>query len=264
MRATNLWKALVLAALVSLCANSPAVAQTPDHGEPNQLDELATDIQIVDQTRLDRLLEGYRADEDLQTERPEWVPEARETRPQKPRRSNAFAQWLASFFSATGSVFGYLLLAAIILAIAAALYFIFGESLTLRRRQKPEKVAPTLSEVPDLRPQQAAAMTLLEDADALAAAGRFAEAVHLLLFRSIDDIQQKQQGSIARSLTAREIGRLETLPGRVRKALLPIITIVERSFFGGRKVDEAGWKTARASYHDFAFGQDFTAGKVWT
>jgi hypothetical protein len=37
--------------------------------------------------------------------------------------------------------------------------------------------------------------------------------------------------------------------------LKPIITIVEHSFFGGRDVDEAGWKTARGSYEKFAFGE---------
>jgi hypothetical protein len=48
------------------------------------------------------------------------------------------------------------------------------------------------------------------------------------------------------------------LPDRVRNALTPIIRIVERSFFGGRDVDEAGWKQARASYHAFAFGEAWT------
>ena len=61
-----------------------------------------------------------------------------------------------------------------------------------------------------------------------------------------------------RSLTAREIGSLGYLPGRARSALGPIIAIVERSFFGGRDVDESGWQTARASYEDFAFGEGWT------
>ena len=99
---------------------------------------------------------------------------------------------------------------------------------------------------------------MLEEADALAHAGKFAEAVHLLLFRSIEDIQTRVETGVPRSLTAREIGRLGFLPDRARTALGPIIAIVERSFFGGRDVDQAGWQTARASYEDFAFGGEWS------
>ena len=82
--------------------------------------------------------------------------------------------------------------------------------------------------------------------------------MHLLLFRSIEDIQTRIEIGVPRSLTAREIGKLGFLPDRARTALSPIIAIVERSFFGGRDVDESGWHTARASYEDFAFGEQWT------
>ena len=58
-------------------------------------------------------------------------------------------------------------------------------------------------------------------------------------------------------LTAREIGGLGLLPEHAKRDLSPIIMIVERSFFGDRDVDEDGWKAARGSYQNFAFGADW-------
>ena len=92
-------------------------------------------------------------------------------------------------------------------------------------------------------------------ADALAKEGKFSEAVHLILFRSIEDIQSRQKQRIPTALTAREIERLEGLPERPRNALRPIISLVERSFFGGHKLDAESWASARSAYEDFAFGE---------
>lgn len=218
-------------------------------------EDLDPTIQRVDDARLDRALVAYEADERLQRDRPEFVPEDADPHPpETPPGSNPFIDAIVAFFRAIGPILGYGLIAIIALAILAGLYFMFGDGLTLRGRQKDKAAAPDISVVPDLRPERARAAALLEDADALAAQGRFAEAVHLLLFRSIDDIQEKHTGVVGRSLTSREIGALSVLPSAVRDALSPIIRIVERSFFGGRDVDASGWQEARASYQSFAFG----------
>ncbi len=225
--------------------------------EPNfDREDFDPDIIRVDQDRLDRVMATYNADDALQRERPEWEPEVQAFEPREYNSDpNPIAKAIAAFFNAIGPVLGYLLALIIILAILAGVYMVFGESLSLRGRQKEKTADPDVSTIPNLRPEQARANALLEDADRLAAEGRFAEAVHLLLFRSIDDIQEKRSGIIGRSLTAREIGALSILPDPVRNALSPIIRIVERSFFGGRDVDEVGWKEARASYESFAFGE---------
>lgn len=220
--------------------------------------EEPANISTVDNDRLERALEGYSEDETLQTTRPEWTPELQPIRPMESRGGGWLAEALADFFTAIGPLLKALFIILIAVAILYGLYVMFGEGLTLRGRQKDKEASPDVSIIPDLTPEAAQARTLLEDADALAAQGLFAEAVHLLLFRSIDDIQEKRHGTVGRSLTAREIGALGVLPDRVRNALTPIIRIVERSFFGGRDVDEAGWKQARASYHAFAFGEAWT------
>ncbi|MEL6858007.1 MAG: hypothetical protein AAFO74_06445 [Pseudomonadota bacterium] len=213
------------------------------------------DTNTISDQRLDQALEAYQADEDLQRERPVADPEFDERELRERNEPGPILRAIANFFSAIGSVLGYLLILLVIIAIAAGLYMVFGEQMTLRGRKKEDKIKANVSVDNTLRPEPTKAKALLEDADALAAQGRFAEAVHLLLFRSIDDIQEKKSGAIGRSLTAREIGSLGLLPEQIRGALTPIIRIVERSFFGGRDVDETGWQEARASYERFAFGE---------
>ncbi|NQY98649.1 MAG: hypothetical protein HRT82_15965 [Henriciella sp.] len=254
----KLFKSMVMMLLASVLLVPVASAQQ-SHAEsaPDfEFDDFDPDIMRVDEARLERALQAYQADDSLQLERPEWEPEVQAFEPRERRSGpNPIAQAIASFFQAIGPALGYLLLIIVVLAILAGLYMVFGESITLRGKQKEKKSGPDISTVPNLRPEEARAHALLEDADRLAAEGRFAEAVHLLLFRSIDDIQEKRSGLIGRSLTAREIGALGVLPDSVRNALSPIIRIVERSFFGGREVDETGWREARASYETFAFGE---------
>lgn len=266
----------LLAALALTCLMTQALsAQTNPHIEPLPLEidpslleddsnTLTSGLSFPDSlphiktnrdAEIDALMATYLADAELQTERPEREPEPVEYTPSSNNSSNAFTRAIAAFFQAIGPLIGYLLIALVAGVVLYALYMMFGESLTLRRRDKVKKNEPEISIASNLRPQQDAAKALLADADKLAAEGRFAEAVHLLLFRSINDIQEKQQGGVPRSLTSREIGRLESLPIKVRAALSPIIGVVERSFFGGRPVDKQGWQDARTSYEDFAFGE---------
>lgn len=261
MIADRVWNSLklsLLALFFGLAATAQHANERPSTSDQSEIDLDAT-VQISD-ARLDSALAAYQADDSLQRVRPEWEPDPADVAEIRRtyRNPNPIVRAIAAFFEAIGGVLGYLLAAIVIFAILAGLYMVFGESLSLRRRQKEKAVAPDVSIMPDLRPEQARARALLEDADALAAQGRFAEAVHLLLFRSIDDIQEKKTGLIGRSLTAREIGALDDIPNWIRDALAPIIRIVERSFFGGQEVTEAGWRDARQSYHSFALGQDWS------
>lgn len=101
----------------------------------------------------------------------------------------------------------------------------------------------------------AKARTLLEDADKLAAAGQFAEAVHLILFRSIEDIEGKRPDLISPALTSRDIAGLEGVPERVRRTFSDIAAVVERSFFGGRAVGAEEFAACRKAYEGFAFAE---------
>lgn len=101
---------------------------------------------------------------------------------------------------------------------------------------------------------QAQARQLLADADRLAAEGRFDEATHLLLMRSVGQIAEVRPDLIDPSSTAREISALPALPDNARDAFAEIAERVERSLFALRRLSADDWQAARAAYADFALG----------
>jgi hypothetical protein len=103
------------------------------------------------------------------------------------------------------------------------------------------------------QPEAAMARALLADADALAAEGRFAEAVHVLLQRSIEDMRTRRPRAVSPSLTSRDIAVLPVLPETVRPAFAAMAGLVEHSLFGGRPVASSDFAAARQSYEAFAF-----------
>lgn len=102
------------------------------------------------------------------------------------------------------------------------------------------------------RPGAIAARQLLDEADGLAREGRFGDAAHLLLFRSIEDIDTRRPDLVQPALTSREIARAERLPEAAREAFATIASLVERSLFARRPLDASGWGEARAAYSRFA------------
>ena len=91
------------------------------------------------------------------------------------------------------------------------------------------------------------------DADALAEQGRFGEAVHLILFRSIDDLAGRKPGSVRPALTSRDIAAMDAIPAPARSAFGHIADVVERSFFGGRPLGQVDFRDCRTAYERFAF-----------
>jgi len=119
------------------------------------------------------------------------------------------------------------------------------------------KKKPEAEEVPLYQPAQAQARILLDEVDRLAAEGRYGEAVHTLLFRSIQDIDRNRPNVVRRSLTSREIGNLSILTQEARTAFSTIAGVSELAHFGGVSVNEAGFQTARKAYADLT-GQTAT------
>ncbi|MCJ2189253.1 hypothetical protein [Novosphingobium beihaiensis] len=101
-------------------------------------------------------------------------------------------------------------------------------------------------------PTRTEAAALLSEADRLAGEGRFGEAVHLLLQRSVRQIGDARPDLLIPASTAREIAVLPMLPETGRKAFAAIATRVERSLFALRDLDAQDWAAARAAYADFA------------
>jgi hypothetical protein len=163
---------------------------------------------------------------------------------------------LFEFLSALGPVFKiifWLGLAAIVLAIA---WYVLRELIRIRLPGKGIKPAVPAAE---WRPAPAAALSLLSDADALAAEGRFAEAVHLLLLRSINDIDGRLPNTVRPALTARDIADLSRLPAAARPAFKRIARVVEASLFGGQPVDRETFSDCREADGAFAFPQAWAA-----
>jgi hypothetical protein len=107
-------------------------------------------------------------------------------------------------------------------------------------------------EEPEWAPDRGQAQALLDEADRLAAEGRYGEAAHLLLQRSVRHIAEARPDWLEPASTAREIAVLPMLPERARQAFTAIATRVERNLFALRDLDLADWQAARAAYADFA------------
>lgn len=148
-------------------------------------------------------------------------------------------------FGAIGWALFYLLAAAI---AAAILYFVWRMVEPLfDRAPKPAEAGD-----PGWTPDRGEALALLEDADRLAAEGRFDEATHLLLRRSVAQIAGARPDWVQTASTAREIAAIGALPEAARRAFATISTRVERSLFALRHLDAADWSAAREAYAAFA------------
>jgi hypothetical protein len=163
--------------------------------------------------------------------------------------------WLEALFKALESaapVLKYVFWGGLILGVALVAWFVLREFAGFRlggtRSAKDFAGA-------GLKPEPERARALLEEADRLAAEGRFDEAIHVLLFRSIDDIAGRKPGAVRPALTSRDIARLDAMPGEARSAFTRIAEAVERSFFGGRAADAEAFGRCRADYEAFAFSE---------
>ena len=130
-------------------------------------------------------------------------------------------------------------------AILAFLVWRLLEPYRLRRRD-PEQAAP------EWTPDAGEALSLLEEADRLAAEGRYEEATHLLLKRSVGQIATARPDWLEPSSTAREIAALPALSQAARGAFATIAERVERSLFALRRLSADDWRAARAAYAEFA------------
>lgn len=190
-----------------------------------------------------------RADGDIQfapVELPQQVPDP------PPDWLRRLFEFLGDLFSPIAKLFagGWPAIFWLLVAIGAALaiYVIYRviDPARLARGEKEERENWT--------PDQGAALQLLEEADRLAEEGRFDEATHLLLQRSVGQIAQIRPDLIDPSSTAREIAALPALPDSVRTAFGTIAGRVERSLFALTHLNAEDWQAARNAYSEFALG----------
>jgi hypothetical protein len=201
---------------------------------------------------------ALRADPDVQfdlrppdppTPTPEWI--------------KALFEWLGDMFAPLGRLFHWigsflpdapyarillwLLLAAVAIWLGFLLYLHFFPQHGRGRAGGAIRDAADS----DLVPEPAVARAWLDEADALAAEGRYGEAIHHLLIHSIEHIGRKRPQLLRPALTSRDIAATPAIPPAPRLIFARIAAAVERSLFGGRPVDAEEWAACRAAYGDF-------------
>lgn len=175
-------------------------------------------------------------------------------------------EWLKSLFNAIGDFFQWGAPAAkplMWIAVAALLLFLlyhfvpafarWVDNLPFRR-----KAGDADAEDGAGFAEAGAARALLAEADALAAEGRYAEAVHLLLYRSVEDIEGRRPGLVKPAMTSRDLAAARALPPVAQGAFSRIARAVEISLFGGRAIDAGAWQTCRSAY------AELTVPKNWS
>lgn len=165
--------------------------------------------------------------------------------------------WLEDLVKFLGSLpFRVIFWTAVVLVVLGIVAFVlhrfWGVPLPWRRRAREE-----VEQVEIWQPQAEPAHALLREADALAAEGRFDEAAHLLLFRSIEDIESRRPRLVRPALTSRDIAAAPQIPARARTAFGAIVMMVERSLFARRQLAETDWRECREAYERFAFAESW-------
>lgn len=198
-----------------------------------------------------------RADDDVQFA-PVTIPEI------PPREPNWFErlladliEFLAELLAPIGRALGasWWWLQWVLVALVAAFALVLLVRLLAPGWARRGKQAAEAAAQDEWRPDTAASLALLEDADRLAAEGRFDEATHLLLQRSVGHISAARPDWTRPSSTARELAALPALPDAARSAFSVIAERVERSLFALRSLDRADWEAARAAYAQFALAR---------
>lgn len=203
--------------------------------------------------------EALRADGDVQFA-PVTIPE---TPPPKPgwltELLGKLFSWLGELLAPLGDALAqswwwlqWVLVAIVALFVVVLLVRLIDPA-WLRRRNRDKAGAEATPD--EWRPETHASLALLEDADRLAAEGRFDEATHLLLQRSISQISAVRPDWVEPSSTARELTALPALSDAARSAFSVIAGRVEASLFALRTLDRADWDTARAAYAEFALAR---------
>lgn len=125
-----------------------------------------------------------------------------------------------------------------------AVLFFLAVSWLVRRLSGPPRD-------PEVAPAGAAAPVAIPiaSAEALAAEGRWAEAIHALLLETLEALSRAAR--LAPSLTSREIVARVRLPVRAREALSGLVLAVEVSRFGGGAAEERDYRECLGRFHAF-------------
>lgn len=238
---------------VSSSQTTPTPAQAVDAGDGDN----TGDAGEAERFGLPEEYEAIRADAETQFAQ----LELKEFEPREPswieERLNDLFEWLGELFGPIGgyltenwSVLRWVFLALLIAFVGYCLMRLIGP---LAKGQKAAKADAEAE--PEWQPDREESLALLEDADRLAADGRFDEAARLLLQRSVGQIAAARPEWVDPSSTARELAALPRLSDGARRAFAVISDAVERSLFALRTLSSEDWERARSAYAEFALAR---------
>ena len=169
-------------------------------------------LQQEDEPSVEKIVADLLSDESYQTELP-------------PIQSEPDIGALAALFSSLIQIFVYFIFGAIVLFFLVLLI----QHLSERRRRHAQNDAPKLTK------KIVAGVTLevdLADINAAAGMGNFAEALHLLLLGTFEELRHLAQLDLSPALTSREIVATMPLAEPARADLAALVNAVEISHFG--------------------------------
>jgi len=219
------------------------------------------EVQAADAARLEAAHRALRANPDIQFQMqrleprkpPEWLVRTLHWLGEWLRPVGRFLRWVTSFMP--DAPWARIILWTILTAAAVTLIVVLWRGIRDGNWQWPfrrRRLASAASEAEEeWRPDEAPARAWLEEADALAGRGHYAEAIHHLLLRSVEDIARRRPRLVRPALTSRELAGASALPAAARDIFARIAALVERSLFGGRSVEAGEWAQARSAYADF-------------
>jgi hypothetical protein len=150
--------------------------------------------------------------------------------------------WVWTVLAQITSPVGRLILLGLVIAIVIGAAFWIGDVVARRRR------SPSAAQDAVAAAQGDARVPLIDEADALARQGRYAEAMHALLLLGLALIRRQWPQAIADSLTSREIVRSTELPAAARDALDDIVIRVELGHFGLYPVAPRDYEACRGHF----------------
>lgn len=158
---------------------------------------------------------------------------------------NKFMELLARFFVFLADIAVILLIAAIVVIVVIIL-------LNFNANRWSDSRARKLAREDEIEVDTEATVVRMEkaqvEADELARQGNFAEAMHVLLLQSVNELRRRLKVSIAVSLTSREILYRIGLPPEGHNVFADIIRRVEISYFGSYQPDVGDYTACRNSY----------------
>jgi hypothetical protein len=196
---------------------------------------------------------------------PEWLKKLARSTEQMMAPVGRFLRWISSFMPEApyARIFLWTVIAILLVLVLRVAFdrVRHGEWRLprLRRSRSAADAGAADSAEEDWTPAAEPARQWLNEADRLAAAGQYAEAVHHLLLRSVEDISQRRPRLLRPALTSRDLARADAIPSAPRRLFADLAAVVERSLFGGAPVGAEEWGRCREAYADFARARSWQA-----